>query len=220
MPQEEIIKLFPRPGNLPDNRRDRHRQFIMKVAQNPEYFRVFSWFLGVGEFAPKEDGTPHERYIPVGVINFLDSVRTGYEEWGSITKPQYDIIQSMYLDHVGPIEVAPQELAEEQANADKFFGEIGERHKLHLFVTRAIKIPARPAKKIPARTIHIMHDRDGLEFVWSAGRSFLQPQTHIVVFGVVHSHVHHKGRAQTHLSNFRLVTTRQPRRYKHASNQD
>lgn len=214
---------LPDTGRVYDpQKRARRRDFERRLGTNMGYRNIMEWFLGCGQFAPAEDGTPHPAVMPPGSNQFLDSVRNGYLEWGTVTDRQLEAIGKFYRNvdavtlnarNVGG-RAKSRKAATPGAVMGSYVGQPGERLRLTLSVHKAMF-----AKKTGEYTTLLYTPEQDLLVYFTPVK--LTEGSSLEARVTVKAHQEHKGRAQTLLETLEIVNTRTPRRIGNAtSNHD
>ena len=219
MTSENTEYKLPPTGQVYDPyKREKRRDFERTLAADTEKRMAMEWFLGIGAFAPAEDGTPHAAYMPAGASGFIDSVRHGYVEWGSITPKQLEAVMRFYAT-VDRKLIQPAQAAEAEATT-LFTGEVGERRRFTLTVEKVHTL--NPNKKRPTvQHVNKCRDADGNCVVLIGGAKMTEGAI-MRVRATISQHTRHKGEAQTHIVNVQILTNRKPRRFQYdpTSNHD
>lgn len=212
-------KLWSLPVNgitYPPQRRARRIQFIraLREAGRPAQ-RVMEWFLGFGDFAPPEGQEYHPDFIQNGVSDFIDSVRRGYLEYGTVTEKQFAVITRMYTDLMGTLDALETMRTEADiANGvrpDAYLADVGSRVRTKLTVIAAHQRQGNPQKRHPPSAINIMTDPKDRQVVWFSG-TLLSPGDQFEAFVTVGAQQVHKGTPQTVAHHMKIIQKRTPRR--------
>lgn len=207
---------LPDTGMVYDpHKRERRMQFRDMVAGDSNRRDAMEWFTQTGRFA-KSGKAHHPAVIREGENGFIDSLRRGYQEWGSLTDKQFAAMFRSYCE-VDPLvlNVGPEMSKRTLEAVGEFFGEVGERHTANLTVFRSIPIRSKGTTETLSY-INLLDHTGGYRLVLSSGVGFTPGQKIKARFRIVHQDVH-KGTRQTHIGDFNILNTRKPRRVGNAT---